>query len=125
VIDDSACDPGVSKYLSHFRTRFANSDNLKLKQEWTGIMGFTADECPLVGQLPSKPDCYIAGNIESSKRVIYLISAGFSGHGMPRVYLSGKALAELIMRGILPAWLPRAYHITTERLTFLQSQVFN
>ena len=108
IIDDSTCDPGASKYLSHFITNLKNEGDLKLIKEWTGIMGFTADQCPLVGEFPSKPGCYIA--------------AGFSGHGMPRVFLSSKAVAETITKGALPDWLPRAYRITTDRLAFLQSQ---
>jgi len=81
---------------------------------WSGIMGFSRDDHPWVGPLPSQPNLYIA--------------AGFTGHGMPNTWLSGKAVA--VMLGAAPGQaemeaveaarsetgLPRSYLVTKERV---------
>ncbi|GMG21050.1 unnamed protein product [Ambrosiozyma monospora] len=48
-------------------------------------MGYTSDEFPLVGELGiyGRPNNYIVG--------------GFSGHGMPRIWSSGKYISDLII----------------------------
>lgn len=67
------------------------------KSEWTGIMGFTEDSSPCVGTL----------NGDSSLLVI----AGFGGHGMPRIFLSAKALVERYFseETSWPEWFPEEY----------------
>lgn len=50
---------------------------------WTGIMGYSADGFPHVGAVPGKLGQFIC--------------AGFSGHGMPQIFLSAKAVAEMVL----------------------------
>ena len=57
---------------------------LNATHEWTGIMGYSRDEHPWVGQVPDKPNLFV--------------SAGFTGHGMPNTWLCGKAVAEMVQR---------------------------
>lgn len=65
-------------------------------QEWTGIMGFSEDSNPCVGSL------------HASERL--LVIAGFGGHGMPRIFLSAKALVhKYFSGGEWPAWFPEEY----------------
>lgn len=63
-------------------------DQLKLKYKvinrWSGIMGFTNDELPLIGKITAPCETYMIG--------------GFSGHGMGLGFRSGKDLAELITK---------------------------
>jgi glycine/D-amino acid oxidase-like deaminating enzyme len=67
-------------------------------------MGYSADSLPHVGEVPGKPG--------------QLIAAGFNGHGMPVVFLSGKAAAEMAVKSIpfSETGLPRLFETSTARL---------
>jgi glycine/D-amino acid oxidase-like deaminating enzyme len=47
---------------------------------WAGIMGFTADELPLVGEVPGRPGVHLCG--------------GYSGHGMGFAFQCARQLAD-------------------------------
>jgi glycine/D-amino acid oxidase-like deaminating enzyme len=65
-------------------------------------MGYSNDEYPYVGALPEKPGQYVC--------------AGFTGHGMPQIFLSAKALALMIITGDAENMdLPLPYRITKKR----------
>ncbi len=49
---------------------------------WAGIMGFTADELPLVGPLAGRPNVWI--------------SAGYTGHGLAFAFNCARRLAEAV-----------------------------
>lgn len=67
-------------------------------------MGYSTDSLPHVGHVPNKPG--------------QLIVAGFTGHGMPQVFLSARGIAQLIVEGVSyeQTGLPRLFKTTTERL---------
>lgn len=46
-------------------------------------MGYSYDSNPHVGPVPGRPDQFIL--------------AGFNGHGMPVIWLSGKGTAEMVL----------------------------
>ncbi|KAL0485073.1 oxidoreductase [Acrasis kona] len=52
---------------------------VNIDYEWTGIMGFTKDNIPIVDQV-NKDE---------------FVVAGFSGHGMPMAFLCGRSVAEM------------------------------
>ncbi len=83
IEDDSSLEPSVGEGLKTFlRDTFTSLRDVAIEYEWTGIMGFTADENPIIGELPGRPGEYI--------------SAGYTGHGMPVAIAAGKAIAEQI-----------------------------
>lgn len=115
--DDSVLDPeashGLRTFLGHvFPGRFpsneqhGNEDDVEV--EWSGIMGFTKSGDPFVGRLKDANGDVVEGQ--------YIV-AGFTGHGMPRVYGCAQALASLVWRDIAhpettwtpPDFLPRHY----------------
>jgi gamma-glutamylputrescine oxidase len=49
---------------------------------WVGIVGYTDDRLPYVGEVPGRAGLYVAG--------------GYSGHGNVPGYLAGRELADLI-----------------------------
>jgi len=88
---------------------------MKAVREWTGIMGFSRDEVPWVGPVPGKEGVFVA--------------AGFTGHGMPNTWLSGKAVARMVSANFdggdggeaveaarRATGLPRAYQVSVERI---------
>ena len=66
-------------------------------------MGYSDDGFPYVGAVPDKPGQYIC--------------AGFNGHGMPQIFLSAKAIAEMVLLGAKPedVDLPLPYRTASER----------
>ncbi|KAJ5766948.1 uncharacterized protein N7511_004564 [Penicillium nucicola] len=71
---------------------------------WTGIMGYSSDSLPHVGHVPGKPGQFI--------------SAGFTGHGMPQAWLSGKGVASMISNRLSFAetGIPQIFETTQARL---------
>eukprot|EP01060_Flectonema_neradi_P038345 TRINITY_DN8002_c0_g1_i1.p1 TRINITY_DN8002_c0_g1~~TRINITY_DN8002_c0_g1_i1.p1 ORF type:complete len:437 (+),score=78.07 TRINITY_DN8002_c0_g1_i1:198-1508(+) len=89
--DDSQIDPTVHGALSALVPEFFPSTNgIPIWRSWTGIMGFSKDYKPLVGELPDKPNAYIV--------------AGFTGGGIQAGYTFGKATADIIATGSPPAY---------------------
>lgn len=65
-------------------------------------MGYSNDEFPYVGPVCGRPGQYIC--------------AGFTGHGMPQIFLSAKAVALMTLTGDTEnVDLPLPYRITQER----------
>lgn len=106
--DDNGIDSDVSSTLGDFfKSRVLPNGraapSTKKVKEWTGIMGFTKDGNPLVGQL--KPN----GN--ATNNGLYVL-AGFGGHGVPRIFLSAQALVERYFSDNeqgWPEWFPDEY----------------
>lgn len=69
------------------------------------VMGYSSDFMPHLGHVPDKPGQFII--------------AGFSGHGMPEILLSSKAVAGLIRDGtpIEESGVPRMFKTSKERIT--------
>ncbi|KAF2152994.1 DAO-domain-containing protein [Myriangium duriaei CBS 260.36] len=116
--DDSVVDPKLSEYLtSQLPVIFATKDKAPLQpqQIWTGVMGYSRDALPHVGPVLGKEGLFIA--------------AGFTGHGMPNTWLSGRAVAEMVAaiakgedvkdaveQARKATMLPKSYLLTRERL---------
>jgi glycine/D-amino acid oxidase-like deaminating enzyme len=112
TVDDGSLNPRITKYLHHSLTGYFGPETWgestdthaseRIVQEWTGIMGATADGRPLVGQVPGKQGMWI--------------SAGFNGHGMVLCLKAAQALVEMVKGEETPEWFPESFLITEERL---------
>jgi glycine/D-amino acid oxidase-like deaminating enzyme len=77
-------------------------------REWTGIMGFSNDMNPYVGNISTEPQKWLIG--------------GFHGHGMVRIYLCAKALVQQLLsqekslNEPWPNWFPKGYISHPNRL---------
>lgn len=98
VCDDSTIDETVSECLKtsliEIFPLLKNEPNFKIDYEWTGVMGYSCDNYPLIGQVEAGCDEWIA--------------AGYSGNGMPQCFGAAKAVSEMIT-GRLPTgdkWIP-------------------
>ncbi|KAF7593800.1 hypothetical protein BBP40_010856 [Aspergillus hancockii] len=108
VVDDSTLIEPAKDYYNNFMQRtFKDWENsgAYVKEIWTGIMGYSYDTSPHVGEVPGKLGQYIC--------------AGIDGHGMPVVFLAAKGLAGMVYNGELfeDVNLPRLYKSTAERIT--------
>ncbi len=78
----------------------------RVKKAWSGVLGISADGLPWVGSLPSK----VSGRSEGSE----WIAAGYSGEGMVHAWMSGRALAYMVL-GKDVDWLPAPFRVTEKR----------
>lgn len=76
-------------------------------------MGYSSDLLPHVGQVPGAPGQYIA--------------AGFSGHGMPFIYLTGKGLAKMVQHDVPyeKTGLPALFKTTQTRLASTKNEMLD
>ena len=74
-------------------------------------MGYTSDYLPHVGAVPAKSNQFII--------------AGFSGYGMPQIFLSGKAIASMIIEGkeFSETGVPRIYETSQSRLSSQRNMI--
>lgn len=75
------------------------------------VMGYTTDYLPHVGAVPGKSNQFII--------------AGFSGHGMPQVFLSGGAIASMIVeeKEFRETGVPRIYQTSQARLSSRRNKI--
>lgn len=109
--DDSVVNEGISEYLKGTTPRYFGHDwgedhpEGRVRSEWTGIMGFSPDGFPFVGEMPGESGLWA--------------SCSFQGHGMVLCWMCARALVEM-MEGRdgeeLRVWFPDAFRITDERL---------
>lgn len=108
--DDTSINEYISTYLRTTTPRYFGSSwgedhpDGRIRSEWTGIMGYSPDGFPFVGEMPGEKGLWVA--------------AGFQGHGMVLCYMCVRALGSL-MGGEdqhLWKWFPRAWLVTEERL---------
>lgn len=111
-IDDSTTIDDIDNYFDGYMNKmFYTWKGVpeKISHIWSGIMGFTNDQLPYVGEVPG----------DMNKFVI----AGFHGHGMPRVLLSAKGLANSITGGYLE--IPEPFKITEKRLSNTENLIIS
>ena len=92
ITNDSTLNPSLSAYLRDCTKRYFGDGSRKVggdrseewtvRNEWTGIMGFTGDGMPFIGPVPGEEGLWVA--------------AAFQGHGMVFCWGCAKALVKMI-----------------------------
>lgn len=109
--DDTTMDSTTISYLRestlcYFGTNWGKDDaEGRIRHQWSGCMGFSADGFPLIGEIPEEKDLFMA--------------ASFQGHGMVLCLLSAKALVEIMdgeNKTDTSQWLPKAFRMSGERM---------
>jgi gamma-glutamylputrescine oxidase len=70
---------------------FPELAGVRVTHRWGGVMGFSGDGLPFIGEIPSRP------------RLKYL--AGHTGHGLGFSFVGARALVNLALDGEPPGWL--------------------
>ncbi|KAK0644277.1 FAD dependent oxidoreductase [Cercophora newfieldiana] len=109
--DDATLNEGISEYLKETTPRYFGPDwgedhpDGRIRKEWTGIMGFSPDGFPFVGEMPGQKGLWV--------------SCSFQGHGMVLCWKSASALVEM-MEGRdgdgLAGWFPPVFRVSEKRL---------
>ncbi|KAI0668610.1 FAD dependent oxidoreductase [Trametes maxima] len=104
----------------------------RTKAQWSGILGISVDGLPWVGRLPEKvagrpaPKQSLEKGLEKSDGTTAAvrlaapgewISAGYTGEGMVHAWMSGKALAHMILdkENEIVDWFPDILRVTEKR----------
>lgn len=84
--------------------KLLNLDTYQSMANNEAVMGYSSDGLPHVGQIPGRQNQFVI--------------AGFSGHGMPQIFLSAKGVASMIMDNVdyKSSGVPKLYQATQERL---------
>jgi sarcosine oxidase, subunit beta len=80
--DEQVTAPVLSGIARCLTRLFPAMERVNVIRCWSGIMGFTADGIPLIGQMPGSPGL--------------LVAAGFNGGGFSWGAIVGKVMADLI-----------------------------
>ncbi|KAB8067689.1 FAD dependent oxidoreductase [Aspergillus leporis] len=112
--DDSSLIEPARRYFDNYMQRHFRGwedTGAYTNRVWTGIMGHSTDSLPHVGHIPNKPG--------------QLVIAGFSGHGMPQIFLSAQAIAQMVVSGATyeETNLPRLFKTTRERLNSKENHI--
>jgi glycine/D-amino acid oxidase-like deaminating enzyme len=92
--DDSQLSAQCLDHLASVASKaFVHGSSVTIDKKWTGIMGFTGDDLPLVDRVPSFISGREAGDPAKGGE---WIAAGYNGYGMVHAWLSGKAIAYLV-----------------------------
>ncbi|CZR67852.1 uncharacterized protein PAC_17751 [Phialocephala subalpina] len=111
--DDTTKNEGISKYLAETTPRYFGSTwgedhpDGRIRKEWTGIMGYSSDGFPFVGEIPGQKQLWVA--------------ASFQGHGMVLCWKSAEALFGMMgggsgKDGALKEWFPDVFKVSEERM---------
>jgi glycine/D-amino acid oxidase-like deaminating enzyme len=76
---EEATTPAIQERIDAFATELVGRP-ARVTHRWAGIFGTTEDRLPLVGELPGRPDVWVA--------------CGYSGHGNVLGFLCGELVAE-------------------------------
>ena len=97
----------------------------RTKAQWSGILGISADMLPWVGRLPAKVAGRAlpkSGERSSEKKAQTAapgewIAAGYTGEGMVHAWMSGKALAHMVLDrdDENKGWFPDILRVTEKR----------
>lgn len=105
VIDDFILKYVVSCTGTYFGSNWGEDNpEGRLRKAWTGVMGYSADGFPLVGQIPGEDGLYIA--------------ASFQGNGMVLCFQVARALVAIMNQeheDELDHWFPKAFRMTSDR----------
>ncbi|HWZ18822.1 MAG TPA: FAD-binding oxidoreductase [Ktedonobacteraceae bacterium] len=85
---DETPNEAIQQHLDAFVHETLKLPHVNITNRWAGIMGFTADNLPLIGHLPGVPNCFIAG--------------GYTGHGNAFAIHAAKLVSELVQGKMNP-----------------------
>lgn len=120
TIDDTTINGDISKYLFDTTSQYFGDNwgddhpDGRIRKEWTGIMGYSPDGFPFVGEVPGQKGLWA--------------SCSFQGHGMVFCWMCAKGMVRMMraqdhqgqgaadLTRELDEWFPEVFKITEERM---------
>ncbi|KAK3192185.1 hypothetical protein K4F52_001815 [Lecanicillium sp. MT-2017a] len=113
VNDDALLEPAKTYFDGYMQRTFHGweDSDAETAKVWTGVMGYSSDARPHVGAVPGRKHQFILG--------------GFSGHGMPLIFLSAKGVASMVMKQqtFENTGVPSAFAASQARLDSAQNTI--
>lgn len=109
--DDATTEPIIEDYLKKSTERYygqhwgEDSPDGRVCRSWSGIMGYSSDGYPFVGEIPNEKCLYVA--------------ASFQGLGMVLCFYSAKVLVQMLTggdEGALDECFPKSFRMSADRL---------
>ncbi|KAF9776843.1 hypothetical protein IL306_004906 [Fusarium sp. DS 682] len=106
-VDDTGVIERAKDYFEGYMQRhFRGWENsgAHTNQAWTGIMGYSSDGLPRIGHVPRRQNMFIMG--------------GFTGHGMPQIFLAAKGISRMVLEDLAysETGIPRLFRESEARL---------
>ena len=106
TVDDSAYIESVKPHFDNVMPTFFhgwNNSSVEVERVWTGIMGYTLDKMPHVGNVPGRQNEWML--------------AGFNGGGMTMIFTTTEAVARMVVEGCSfeETGLPSIFKTSSER----------
>ncbi|MCJ1294910.1 hypothetical protein MMC34_006469 [Xylographa carneopallida] len=99
--DDSAVPSNIAIYLQHAAVGVYGREKWGAEgapvRDWTGIVAYTPDGFPLVGEAPGEEGLWMV--------------VGMNGHGMAMAFRCAEALVKMMAGEGEPEWFPRAFRL--------------
>ena len=99
--DDTSIHPVISenltKGLAGLHGEQTWGEHGRVLNEWTGIMGYSKDLKPFIGEVPGEKGLWV--------------SVAFTGHGMALTYSAAEAVVQLMMEETETDWIPRSFRV--------------
>ncbi|KKA26148.1 hypothetical protein TD95_003640 [Thielaviopsis punctulata] len=110
TVDDGTVNPKTQEYLSNLLPKVFGEETWgkdaldgRVDVAWSGIMGYTMDEAPMVGEVPGHKGLWA--------------TVAFQGHGMALALKCAEALVKMIAgKEAELQWFPKAFRLTQKRL---------
>ena len=99
--DDSVVHADIANYQRHAAARVFGREKWGEEgsaiRDWTGIVAYTPDTFPLVGEAPGEKGLWM--------------SVGMNGHGMAMAFRCAEALVEMMTGVGEPEWFPKSFRL--------------
>ncbi|VUC22939.1 unnamed protein product [Clonostachys rosea] len=92
-----------------FLEGWGDEKEAEIEAIWSGTQGHTADNLPVVGKIPPS----LIGDALDTEQ---WIAAGFNGYGMDKCWLTGEALARMMLGENVREWFPQCFLLRESRL---------
>lgn len=108
TVDDASMNSEISEYLTGVTEKYfgeswgEDHEEGRVRKEWTGIMGYTGDGMPFVGEVPGQEGLWVA--------------AAFQGHGMVFCWGCAEGLVDMMQGKEDLGFFPEQFRVTGERM---------
>jgi gamma-glutamylputrescine oxidase len=117
--DQDTPTPPVQDALDRFMATRMGLTGVSVTHRWAGVMGFSADLLPVIGEVPGRPGLYVAGGYSGVGNVQGLVCGRILGDqitGRPHPLAAALSVSRFCVDGSLRAPAERREQVESRRL---------